>query len=291
MFVKRVIKVTFVVVILLLIYDLGWKEFQQGVHVHREPLQGTDFQGTLALNSLRYDTVSHSVRTSVTFQLNAVGAEDINDVSFTLNDNANPTHWLFADSKNPSRSDCPVINSYEYLNASKTHSSGVLLDCHEVSLPVSSPKREILYPFDSYRINLDPRACANNPAGPCIGKSDNASIVDLDLNLADPNLIADATLHPGGREVVVHLGRRLFVRIVSVVFLILSVAFLGYLVRLTDAKDLLQKSIGFFATLWGLRILIVPPSITFFPTIVDYCILTLFCVLFLLIILKVQEAI
>ena len=286
---KPVIKVAFVVVLLLLIYDLGWKEFQQGVHVHREASQGTDFQATVALNSLRYDTVSHSVRTNVTFQLDAVGAEDINNVSLTLNDNANPTHWLFSDSKNPSRSDCPVVNSYEYLNANKTHSSGVLLDCHELSLPVSSSKREILYPFDSYSVNLDPRACANNPAGPCIGKSDNASVVDLDLNLADPNLIADATLDPAATEVVLHLGRRLFVRIVSVIFLILSVAFLGYLVRLTDAKDLLQKSIGFFATLWGLRILVVPPSITFFPTIVDYCILTLFCVLFLLIILKVQE--
>ena len=288
---KLVIKGAFLFVMLLLIYDLGWKEFQQGVHVHRDALQKTDFEGALALTSLRYDTVSHSVRTSVTFQLKAVGAEDINNVSFTLNDNTNPTHWLFSDSRNPGRSDCPVSNSYEYLNANKTHSSGVVLDCHELSLPVSSSRREILYPFDSYSVNLNPRACANNAAGPCIGKSDNASVVDLDFNLADPNLIADATVDPGTTEVVLHLGRRLFVRIVSLVFLILSVAFLGYLVRLTDAKDLLQKSIGFFATLWGLRVLIVPPSITVFPTIVDYCILTLFCGLFLLIILKVQETI
>jgi len=96
--VTRLIKAGFVVVLALLIYDLGWREFQAEVNISRQGLPKTDFLATLMLSGLRYDAVSHSVRANVTMLLSVLGLEDINNVSLTLNDGRERTLWLFADS-------------------------------------------------------------------------------------------------------------------------------------------------------------------------------------------------
>jgi hypothetical protein len=71
------------------------------------------------------------------------------------------------------------------------------------------------------------------------------------------------------------------------VFAVLSVVFLWSLILVGDPKDLLAKSLGFFGALWGLRALLLPTSVKVFPTLVDYVILTEFCVLFLIIVSRV----
>ncbi len=84
------------------------------------------------------------------------------------------------------------------------------------------------------------------------------------------------------------LARRPFIRIVSVIFFFLSLAFLRYLIQLGNPKDLLAQSLGFFGALWGLRSLLLPATVSVFPTVIDYVILSEFCLLFIVIISKVS---
>jgi hypothetical protein len=164
--------------------------------------------------------------------------------------------------------------------------SAATFDCSDVMLTDRVSAKEIWYPFDSYEVLLFPRACVNNSGGACI-PPDNASIDTFEAIVADQNfvgVVAASESTPGEYKLV--LSRKFFVRMVSIIFLVFSLIFLVYLVVAGDPKDLLPKSLGFFATLWGLRSLIVPSSVSVFPTIVDYCILTIFCLLFLLVFMK-----
>jgi hypothetical protein len=74
---------------------------------------------------------------------------------------------------------------------------------------------------------------------------------------------------------------------VSFIFFGLSIVFLYYLLRISDAKDLMGKALGFFGALWALRSLLVPSSIKIFPTVIEYVILTEFCILFTIIVYRV----
>lgn len=79
---------------------------------------------------------------------------------------------------------------------------------------------------------------------------------------------------------------------VSVIFLLLSIGYLWVGLagdKAGDKKNLMIEALGFFGALWGLRALIVPSSITIFPTIVDFAILFLFCVLFMLVLRRLVE--
>jgi hypothetical protein len=148
-----------------------------------------------------------------------------------------------------------------------------------------SGTNEILYPFDSYPLRLAPVICVNSSDGACVPAS-NAQAVRINsvaVLIADQNLIGDIQRDSKPNSYLLTFKRRVFVRTVSVLFLILSLVFLAYLAIAGDPTDLLPKSLGFFGTLWGLRALIVPSAVTIFPTAVDFSILAIFGILFLLV--------
>ena len=80
------------------------------------------------------------------------------------------------------------------------------------------------------------------------------------------------------------LRRPFFVRWVSIWIGAFLVLFLIYLAQLSDPKDLIIKSAGYFGTMWAFRQLVVPPAISIFPTAIDYWILVLFGILFIVVI-------
>lgn len=178
------------------------------------------------------------------------------------------------------------METFDRSNGSGKPVSAVTFDCADVMLTDRVAAKEIWYPFDSYEVLLFPRACVNNSGGACT-THDNASIDTFEAIVADQNFVGVLTASESAQGAyTLVLSRKFFVRMVSVIFLVFSLIFLVYLVAAGDPKDLLPKSLGFFATLWGLRSLIVPSSVSVFPTIVDYCILTIFCLLFLLVFMK-----
>jgi hypothetical protein len=274
----------FCLVIILLVYDLGWKEFGDTQKIAPDPVSNAKFTGRLLLGALKYDTLSRSIRSTETLEITSVASDDIRTISFTPRYDPDDTKWLKW-TKGDTTNDCSAPATYEVNDAKGTRHSWLQLNCGELGLPIVRHRREIWYPFDYYEVSINPRACANDPAGACLGGSGQISFESVEVELADQNLIVNRDSAAGG-GIVLKLHRRLFVRLVSVIFLVLALVFLVSFVAIGDAKDLLQKSIGFFAALWGLRALIVPTSVSIFPTIVDYAILSLFCLLFFLVLLK-----
>ena len=154
--------------------------------------------------------------------------------------------------------------------------SGVRIRDAQMAIALTEVRSEIWYPFDEFYFPLDLIGWVN-------GDTQNPDLVFERLVIRDsePNYVLRTDAN---RYVLV---RRPFIRIVSVVFFLLSVVFLWSLILVGDPKELLGKSLGFFGALWGLRLLLLPPSVTVFPTLVDYVILTEFCVLFMIIISRV----
>ena len=82
-------------------------------------------------------------------------------------------------------------------------------------------------------------------------------------------------------------------RLMSLVFLVVALLFFVFLFSppgghsSANVNDLLARSLGFIGALWGIRALIVPSTVTIFPTLVDYSVLTIFSFVFLIIIFRV----
>lgn len=93
------------------------------------------------------------------------------------------------------------------------------------------------------------------------------------------------------KSVSFSLKRKPFLRIASLIFLGIGIAFVFYLVGLNrqdELNEFMKGSLGFFGTLWGLRAILVPETIKVFPTLVDYVILGAFCCVFFLVAFRVH---
>jgi hypothetical protein len=274
-----------IVVLALLTYDLTFKEFLGELTIERPAAATALFHGQLMLTRVKYDAASRTIRALLRVEVNAMGDDDINSIALTPAPGSGSTKWLLSETK-----DCQTESTGETADQTGKLHSVALYNCNEVTLNALRVSRDIWYPFDSYEVSLSPQGCINNPAGACLTEPENLSITTIQVALEDTNLMAD-TENEGSQSGAVHLvfHRRFFVRLVSIVFLILSILFLAYLISTGDPADLLPKSLGYFAALWGLRSLIVPSSLNIFPTIVDYFILSQFCVLFLLVLLRLSK--
>jgi len=147
---------------------------------------------------------------------------------------------------------------------------------------------EGFYPFDKPTFKLSFMGCVNDGADVC-APGNQLLFKTVEIELADLDFIIDGDRAGlSAKSVIFSLKRKLFIRGVSLLFLLISLLFLGYLFRLSEPNDLMTKSLGFFGTLWGLRALLVPATVKVFPTAVDYAILGAFCVLFILIVVGVQ---
>lgn len=283
---KALITLMILAIIGLLLYDFFFKESVKPLILVSPAARPADFHGRLQLANLKYDVQSHRIKTDLHLELSANDDRTIKSVSFSpMESRKKHRPWLLS----VVPGDCK-FSTFDEAAADGKGISSAAFECADMTLGENLPASEIWYPFDSYEVELFPRACANNN-GACIAP-DNTSIDSFEVIMADQNFVGLLTAKDSPRGAfTLRLSRKFFVRLVSIIFLVLSLIFLLYLGVAGDPKDLLPKSLGFFATLWGLRSLIVPSSITVFPTIVDYCILSIFCLLFLVVLRKlyVQE--
>lgn len=148
----------------------------------------------------------------------------------------------------------------------------------------------VYYPFDSYAFDLAILACAN-----CSDVKawipNRIATKELEVSISDQYF---AIFRAGGDSAISSdagtryvLRRPFFVRWVSVWVGVFLLFFLIYLLQLSDSKDLLVKSLGYFGTMWAFRQLIVPTAIAIFPTAIDYWILLLFSILFIVVTCRV----
>jgi hypothetical protein len=148
--------------------------------------------------------------------------------------------------------------------------------------------QEVWYPFDRYQAPLRFELCIKTQDA-CWAESEfKVAIVRLRAEPERTHLVARLT-NPTATTADITLERRIFLRLVSVIFLAMAVAFVGYLVIATDPKDTMAKSMGVFGALWALRSVIVPSSVNAFPTIIDGSVLVLFCVVFALVLVRATE--
>ena len=186
--IKLLLWLLFCSVIILLVYDLGWKEFGDTQEIAPDPVSKAKFTGRLVLGTLKYDTLSRSIRSTETLEITSVASDDIRIVSFTPHYDPNGTKWLTW-TEGDTTTDCSAPATYEVNDAKGTMHPSRQLNCGELALPIVSHRREIWYPFDYYEVSIDPRACANDPAGACLGGSGQISFESIEVAVADQNLI------------------------------------------------------------------------------------------------------
>jgi len=270
--------------LLLLAYDFRYKEVQGSLITPGVREQSAPLAGNVLVSDMRYDTGAHGAKASLSLVIWAPDSDKtLKTIAFSpLGDQ--PRTWLLSILQ-----DCRMSSG----SAQGTHGNAVsraLFDCGDMAVTTVAERPQIWYPFDEYNVTFSPMACVNNSGGACTAndEGDLVSIDSMQFSLTDQNFTASSEYDPKTKSYSLTLARRFFVRLVSIIFLALAAVFLVYLLFAANPEDLLAKSLGFFATLWGLRSLIVPSSVNVFPTLVDYSILSIFCLLFLLVLLKIR---
>jgi hypothetical protein len=151
------------------------------------------------------------------------------------------------------------------------------LACGEQTLGHPLGAGERAYPFDRYRVSLFPGGCVNLRGEACVQSRQNIGFTEVTATAAHAALLPALE---EGDGVLLQLARRSFIQHLALVLAAMSVVFFGLLTRVGEPKELFAKSLGFYGTLWALRSLIVPSSVSAFPTYVDYFVLTLFALAF-----------
>jgi hypothetical protein len=291
---KKLMKLMILALVVVGLLVAVLKDWPKKLQIDASPASGSQINADLQVSGTKYDFQSHSVKGVFGLYLKAIDNRNIHDVAFSATDTGT-RDWQTAERNGAPATarqagECQLQSSEEDEKGKPV--SSATFDCKEAVMASGSGAEEIWYPFDSYRATIAPMACINSKNGAC-GKASKAQpvfISSLNVVIGDQNLIGELSKDSTKDDnYLLRLRRRFFVRMVSVIFLILSIVFLIYLDVAGDPKDLLPKSLGFFGALWGLRALIVPASVTIFPTIIDYSILIIFCVLFVLVVLKLYE--
>ena len=162
-------------------------------------------------------------------------------------------------------------------------------DCGTVALPSAFMREDRFYPFDEQRPHLRLRVCVGEPAKMgCTADNQNVGVERLDVRLMDRTSVVNSIASTGAGEIEVAIGRTLFVRFVSATFGVLACLYLFAMTRIGKPDDLMKGALGFFGALWGVRALIVPPSIKVFPTLFDYGVFALFTLLFVMVFIRWQ---
>jgi hypothetical protein len=230
---------------------------------------GGDYLGELSLRRVQYDMESRTVGGDVTMaaESRAGGADTTAAMDVWL------SLWRTDGAADKLR---PCSLTEEWADGMRY---APRLECAGVAFPVREIRTETFYPFDKYVVDLMPRGCiARDLTEGCTQAARNVRFTQLRIDMADPTAVVHVQPSVDGMSVVIE--RKVFVRGVSVIFGMVAVVFLVWVARLNRPDDLFKGSLGFFGALWALRALIVPPVVKVFPTLVDYCIFTLFCLLF-----------
>jgi hypothetical protein len=225
------------------------------------------------------NTATHTASGNLEYKVSARQAgPDIDRVSLGLQDNPDGTQALmdFTSAELGAQSNGPLDS---LVTADGVPEARISIT---PELGVWQVRQSAYYPFDSYSFDLDILGCANDNISAYAKCSIGTK--ELAISVSDPFFtVAQAAPAGNGHGIRYVLQRPFFVRWVSGWVVAFLALFLIYLVRLSDPKDLLIKSAGYFGTMWAFRQLIVPSAIPIFPTIIDYSILFLFGILFIVV--------
>jgi hypothetical protein len=275
------ISALFTLLIVLLVVDFFFFERNSPLELNF-PDEGTSkrFIGSVVMSEMNYDRQTKSATAQLGLEIKTTNPElEVSRVAFSYQENSDGSR----DINNCSRADSCFTEYEDVSRAGGKPLTTVRIQFGSIRLQMAENRPEILYPFDKSSAKLSLLGCVNKGLEACTADS-KLFLQTIKIELSDP----DFTITGDGASFSIE--RKFFVRLVSVVFLIISFVFFVYLVRLNKPDELMTKSLGLFGTLWGVRSLLVPGTIKVFPTLVDYVILSVFCFLFILIVIRVQAA-
>ena len=122
---------------------------------------------------------------------------------------------------------------------------------------VDTLRSEFWYPFDRYKVVLNPRLVV-----PDAGKSTFSMypISQLRLTMSGPDLYMEIfpvkDNNPLERTYEVVLERSLFIRITSALVLVMALFFIIFCILWAKIDQLVWQSLAFFATIWGIRVIL-----------------------------------
>ena len=180
--------------------------------------------------------------------------------------------------------DCAVVST-AFLQGEK-YVGGADVDCGVVDLLPSQAGQEWKYPFDRYTIAFRPRICVKQRD--CTENKEDVRVESLRVTIAERNFLVSSD--EGGPSVV--LRRLPVIRTASVVLFLMAFGSIVFLWRSGQRtrREMFADSLGFFAALWAFRIFLVPASVRSFPTLIDYAVLCLFAVAFVVLLWRLQES-
>jgi hypothetical protein len=260
----------------LALYDIAANRGRRQVETFLNPASSL-YQAIVRLDGLRFEPASGLVTVNATYSIvgGAATAPDVGGFLLAYQRDAGGSNWTYYDSSNPGYTTGETGEGFPKAGISEPR-----------TFVTREVRRGVYYPFDEYSFELSPRACVNS-RDLC---ADVVNAREIDITMNEQHLFISDDFPEGsgqGKPIRYALQRSFFVRWVSIWVSAFLFIFLLYLIGLGDLKDLLPKAVGYFGTMWAFRQLIVPSAITIFPTAMDYYILMLFGILFIVVTYRV----
>jgi hypothetical protein len=228
------------------------------------------YRGELLLDQVKYDPLRRVVTADLSILVTArVANVTIDRAAFRL------ARTRYDEIDLVSSSTCTVLEEGDATDGPSLMLPFKRFSCGTVTFDHPEGAGERAYPFDRYAVSLIPGGCVNERE--CLDSRVNLGFDTVIARAAQPALLP--TLQ-NGHTLSLVLARRPFIKHLALVLAIMSAIFFILLTLVGEPKDLFAKSLGFYGTLWALRTLLVPNSVTAFPTYVDYFVLTLFGLVF-----------
>jgi hypothetical protein len=275
-----------VILVLLAGFFSSLSESQVSTHSFPPPTdRPKSFEGGIAITVKSYDPARHELTASADITIAATDAvTDINNLFISLGQRPGSEEQTWKRFKLHD----PNVVHQEQADKSRNINVDAIQVADSLSLPVDVVRSPLLYPFDKYETDLAIEGCVNSPGDACL-TTDNLYFKTISIDYSaltlEPGLTLDESVGDEG-HLSYTIRRNEFLRLSSGLLFGVAVLFFGYIVFIYKDKDLLKGALGYFGALWALRGLLVPKSITVFPTLVDYVVLTIFIILFVAVFAK-----
>lgn len=252
--------------------------------------QSPPIAADLLLQNVRYDPTQRG-RLVADLTVDVRSIKDIafsGDAAFAVRTIDRKIPWLLTRTGK-----CSQVSSAVAPDPETAYTAHARFACGDVELAIEIASDDLWYPFDGYTAELSLRGCINK-VSPCDLRDSEPGLpirfVRLRVEPGERHFVATVDrIADGDQSVRLSLKRRFFLRVVSVLLAAMALVYIAFLVR-SDPQDTMLKALGLFGSLWALRSLLLPPSITAFPTLVDFSVLAMFSVAFLVVLWRVSVA-
>lgn len=287
---NAVVATLFAVLALFFVYDFTFVEPDVSAEYSFDD-QFPSVSGQVTLQNVRHDTATRGrLLADLTVDVRSVNdVQFTGDAAFAVRRTGSTIPWRLT-----LTDECVRVSDGVLSDSRTAYKAIIQFRCKDIELATQIKSNELWYPFDGYSADLQFFGCVNKrEACDLKGTAPGLPIRFIHVR-AEPNdpqqthLIATLS-GSTDQGVRIQLKRRYFLRMVSIILFLMMLVFITYLVRSADPKETMTKSLGVFGGLWVLRSLIVPASVSAFPTLVDYVILTMFCAVFGLVLVRASE--